>query len=279
MSEWETINGVDLATLRAIRKELHQAVQLVSLVPRYLLPHDPTDGTASLIWNEKNKELESIPVENEEKLEIHAGLSFSKFELYLATKETKICSLPLEGKSTQDGLKWLKDELEKIALPANKIAFDLPYEIENYDYSKSLKTDKSALMEFSRLYQNTNQMLLTLVTEWEKAYDIRCWPHHFDLATLITVETDENDEILKSIGVGLSPGDEGIDEPYLYVNVWPNVDSSILSKHPLPAGNWNKDDWAGAVLTYSQLLNQQDQQQSLSTFMETAIQSILSELK
>jgi hypothetical protein len=51
-----------------------------------------------------------------------------------------------------------------------------------------------------------------------EASEVRCWPHHFDLGSLIVVETSADGELTKSIGIGLSPGDEAHAEPYFYVS-------------------------------------------------------------
>src|SRR5207245_11690866 len=45
------------------------------------------------------------------------------------------------------------------------------------------------------------------------ASPVRCWPHHFDLATLTTLPA-RNADATGYVGAGLSPGDEYYDEPY-----------------------------------------------------------------
>ncbi|MFT7614083.1 MAG: hypothetical protein ACI9J3_003065, partial [Parvicellaceae bacterium] len=254
MSNWKNVTGLDLAILRENRKALHQAVQLVGAFPRNMLPHDPTDGTASLVWNSSIKSLESLPFVNDDGA-FKVGLSFTVFELYIELEGDQKSACCLSGMSVNEGLVWLKQNLAELGIKADHISLDLPYEIENYDYSEALVVDKQALQEYADLYQNTQNSLRIVLTNWKEAFDIRCWPHHFDLATLIPLKTDSEGEILKSIGVGLSPGDEGVEEPYVYVNIWPEVDLNILEKHSLPIGQWNKAGWSGAVLTYAQMLD------------------------
>lgn len=273
MSKWNKIVGVDLTQINSTRKALHQAVQLVGATPRNVLTHDPTDTSASLEWSDTIKGLQSIPISKSGDPDLRVGLSFDDFSLNIEKGDQLIASLQLEGKSTEEGLTWIKSTLKDIGVDSGKINLELPYEIEDYDYSQTLNADCKALIEFTKLYSNTSILLSSITKQWEKAYDIRCWPHHFDLATLIPVETDDKGEILKSIGVGLSPGDEGINEPYLYVNVWPNVDG--LEKHQLPAGHWNKEGWSGAVLTYSELLTDNEQEKSFKGFAQAAIECIL----
>ena len=50
---------------------------------------------------------------------------------------------------------------------------------------------------------------------------VRCWPHHFDLDTLIYFDRKEP---VRTMGVGFSPGDEYYDEPYFYVSIYPAPD-------------------------------------------------------
>ena len=270
MNNWKNITGIDLEVLKQNRKVLHKAVQIVGAFPRNMLPHDPTDATASLIWNSNNQALESIPFLDKNR-SIKVGLLFESFELYVDLDGNILTAFGLNGKSVSEGVAWLKRELAKLSIEAGHLNLKLPYEIENYDYSRSLKVDNDAVLEYKKLYQHTQQILAHLVTNWKDAYDIRCWPHHFDLATLIPLETDADGELLKSIGIGLSPGDEGVEEPYVYVNIWPNVSLGALEKHNLSIGHWNKEGWSGAVLTYSQMLTLENQEEGYQLFIETVI--------
>lgn len=91
------------------------------------------------------------------------------------------------------------------------------------------------------------------VERWTEAYEVRCWPHHFDLATLIPLATNEKGELTKSMGVGLSPGDDSLIEPYFYINKWPNMREEELRNSNLKNGYWNTSGWTGAVLTFQEL--------------------------
>ncbi|MEQ9300849.1 MAG: DUF5996 family protein [Cyclobacteriaceae bacterium] len=277
MNKWKRIKGVDREVLRDTRKTLHQTVQIVSAFPRHLLPHDPTDGTASLEWNPEDKALQSIPVPNSHDLEMRSGLSFKDFLLTIKYADMSCDKFHILGKSVNAGMDWLKRELKKMAFASESLTLDLPYEIESYDNAASLMVNKRACKEYARLYGNTFQALSELVDNFPEAHDIRCWPHHFDLATLIPVGTDDKGEITKSIGVGLSPGDEGVEEPYLYVNVWPDIELEVLQQHVLPAGRWNTEGWSGAVLTYTELLNSSDQADIFTQFIEMAVAALQKE--
>lgn len=247
----EHIADVGIETLRATRISLHQAVQAVSTLPRNLLSYDPTDGTASLEWNTSMHGLQSIAISSPEKQMLRTLLMFDSFELCITIDDVIVKSLSLAGQSTYQAMTWLKGELRMLRLPSDKIKLSLPYQIESYDYEKPLNVDAYALLVYKELYNTAYKILQSVVKDWEDAYDIRCWPHHFDLATLIPVESDDKGEILKSIGLGLSPGDNDIQEPYLYINVWPIIHYDSLNRYILDNGYWNKGGWSGAVLRYS----------------------------
>lgn len=276
MSSWTNIEKIPSQTLTNNRKSIHQAVQLVSAFARNILEPDPTDGRSSLIWNNDFHGLVSVPLETGTAISI--GISFTAFELLILENGKASKKFSLEGSSVNKGLEWLKTELKSIDIASEKINLTLPYEIEDYDYDSELLVDSSALEAFAALYGNTANILDGIVKKWSKAFDIRCWPHHFDIATLIPIEEDNKGEMTKSIGVGLSPGDDQINEPYIYVNVWPQIDFELLSSSKLSAGNWNKEGWSGSVLNYSDFING-DQQKIQEQFISEAFEAILNALK
>jgi hypothetical protein len=72
---------------------------------------------------------------------------------------------------------------------------------------------------------------------------VQLWPEHFDAAFDCLSEE-------RRATFGASPGDEGYPDPYLYV-VSPQVE-----RRPGPL--WNAEAFAGAVLTYKELLDASD---------------------
>ncbi len=82
----------------------------------------------------------------------------------------------------------------------------------------------------------------------------RLWPHHLDLAVLVDAASEPGMPADASVGVGLSPGDEGRDAPYLYVTPWPHPEPRGLPGLPA-GGRWNTDGWVGAVLEADAVLD------------------------
>ncbi|MFN2323723.1 MAG: hypothetical protein ABR510_12285 [Trueperaceae bacterium] len=99
----------------------------------------------------------------------------------------------------------------------------------------------------------------------------RVWPHHFDVAVLDALDPDGVDpEEARSVGVGMTPGDGGVPEPYYYVTPWPYPAAPALPL--LPAGRWTTDGWVGALLPASAFtdLAGDDQAARVRAFLEAA---------
>jgi hypothetical protein len=104
-----------------------------------------------------------------------------------------------------------------------------------------------ALDELSRWLSAAYQVVSAVAEDRDDASAPRVWPHHFDLATLITLAG--SGENARTVGVGLSPGDGSHPQPYFYVTPWPYPEGGA----DLPAlpggGQWHTEGWTGAVLT------------------------------
>lgn len=73
------------------------------------------------------------------------------------------------------------------------------------------------------------------------------WPGHFDPA----IEVGDEDH---RASYGASPGDDGIDEPYLYVSIWYPDKIGVDASDPV----WNAPSFTGAILKYSDLPSDAD---------------------
>ena len=134
--------------------------------------------------------------------------------------------------------------------------------------------DPAALAELARWYGNAALALQEVREGHAGAGAVRVWPHHFDIATLIALDTDADPERARSIGVGMTPGDASYPQPYYYVLPWPTPASDEL---PLleGGGRWQREGWVGAVLTGEDLVGigatAGDQQHQTRAFLASAV--------
>ncbi|MEO0554040.1 MAG: hypothetical protein AAF149_12605 [Bacteroidota bacterium] len=232
----------NLNLIRNAREELHRTVQLISYFPRNLIDHDPTDASASLMWNDGIQGFETQSING-----VKVGLNLLEQSL-LIMREGKISmSITTIEKSFDQVFEELRVALEIEGFDSSRLVKDSPYELPErvVKLGRPFNTiDASALVELYSLAQN---VLTEIFSGLPQASEVRCWPHHFDLATLVTIVPHEDRKQMKSIGFGFSPGDNGYDEPYFYLTPWPYPPKDQLYETKPPA-IWNTEGWTGGVL-------------------------------
>ncbi len=237
---WEELSLPPSATLIDARLQLHHALQpLAAFAGRCLTPK-PDDSHRSLSWDPAVRALITEAAESGLRFE----LSFEDLELR-ARNGAKLSQHKLAGATLAELYSWAGDlALDAGTDPLSPPEYDLPdHEILRGSFS----ADALACAELGWWMQNADALIRGAVEQrpWP-ASEVRCWPHHFDLAVLFTVDRDAkgND---RTIGVGLSPGDDMHTLPYLYVAPWPRDHEA--HRPEVSIGAWLSDGWLGVTLT------------------------------
>jgi hypothetical protein len=111
-----------------------------------------------------------------------------------------------------------------------------------------------SLVELGRWFVDADALLRGVAAGWSGAAPVRVWPHHFDIGSVLPLGPPGG-ENAPQIGVGLSPGDEEIAEPYLYVTPWPPPPAGESWPDLPGGGRWHREGWTGAVLTGSEVVD------------------------
>ncbi len=201
------------------RLQLHWAAQIPAGVGRTLIAQRPDDSNTAFCWSAERGALMQEPVRG-----IQAGIRLRDLVLLANDDE-----LPLRGLTLDDGFAFLES---RFGAALNRPNVDLPD--HPVAHRAKFDADPRDLATLAGYYAEAAPIL-----ERCKGSEVRCWPHHFDIATLHDLGGG------KSIGIGLAPGDEGIREPYWYVNLWPYPEPSRLPA--LRFGEWHTAGWTGAV--------------------------------
>ena len=98
--------------------------------------------------------------------------------------------------------------------------------------------------------------------------ELRVWPHHLDLGFWTPGDVDG-----RSIGGGLSPGDETHDQPYLYVNPYPVPEGGSAPLIPAP-GKWQTEGFTGAVALGEDLVSLSDRKEGMLTFLVGSFEAV-----
>lgn len=252
---------LDPTALVDARRQLHWAAQLVSGVGFTHLEKRDDDSHPNLGWDPDADALAGHAVG-----EFRAAITPADLTLHLIDSHASpLASFPLGGQSLEDGREWMAGALAEQGLPAH---LDLPgYELPGHEVANgaAFDADPDLLAELGRWFASAHHALERVRATHPGASTVRCWPHHFDIATLIPVEGEG-----RSVGVGMTPGDHGYPEPYWYVTPWPYPDAPDLPD--LPHGHWHTEGWVGAILTGTETVAGADAQESrVAEFLDAAM--------
>ncbi|NNL85431.1 MAG: hypothetical protein HKP27_07250, partial [Myxococcales bacterium] len=217
-----------------------------------LLPAEPDDSHPNLGWDAARGALVGHPV-----VGVQGALVFDAPGLEVIDAEgASLAQRALEDASFEEALGWLAAMLSRLGIDLPEKGLAPPgYRLPAHGVAKGgrFRFVNAACEELSRWFANASISLDALASDAPGATPLRCWPHHFDLAFLSVRERDDAGAPSKSIGCGLSPGDELVPEPYFYVSPWPYPSPDSLAG--LPLGFWHTGDFTAAMFTATELLN------------------------
>jgi hypothetical protein len=258
MSSWKTLGNVDAQHLVNARLQLHWAALLAAVVGKRLLPPQPDFSEQSFEWIERaggvgtltQGEVAGTPP-------FRPGLRLADLTLLVSDGEgASLGELALSGQTVAGAHAWLAAEVDTLLgepldppLESPGISNEMPAHPVGTGRRFTL-ADAAPFVEVARWFANADSLLREIAAGESGASPVRCWPHHFDLATLITLDRGTTPESARTVGAGLSPGDGGRAVPYFYVTPWPYPKSPQASDLPKLAGGgtWNTEGWMGAVL-------------------------------
>ncbi len=247
-------------TLSPARVMAHSAVQLLYRAAVANLDKRPGDDHSNLGWDAALGGFKTHPLGPKG---VQVGLSLAPLCLHVAGQ-----SRPLAGQSPTEALHWLDSLLEQHGLAAAghvTVTYDLPTEVDAVGRFSDVDGATGLAAWFDLADRALGALAGTLQDLSPGASPVRCWPHHFDIATYVGLEPGGAEEA-RGIGVGLSPGDESYDQPYFYVNPWPHPDAVALPEAVAP-GHWHVAGFVGSVATSAEILTESDIDQGVARFL------------
>jgi hypothetical protein len=281
-ADWVLLHGIEQRRLSEARLQAHYALQWLARTARAYVSPQPGDGHTNLGWDGGLGGFVTHPLQD------GARLSLRLMDLTLAWHGAEIGSrplvFPLDGCTDTRVRHWFGEHLASRGLDAQALDAPAPYEMPTHaialsaPYGAAGLTD--ALAELAAWFNNAARSLGIIHDQMQRrewaASPVRCWPHHFDIATLITLPARAT-ETTASIGAGLSPGDEYYEEPYFYVSVYPEPDPRMLPTLPM-LGHWHERDFIAAVATTPRILNAKNQKVETDDFLRAAISAAITVL-
>lgn len=257
------------AQLTDARLQCHHAAQIIASLGISLLPAQGDDSHTNLGWEPELGALTTHPVPGTARF--RGGLAIAELELLLVGDGIGN-RIPLAGKTIAEAWQWLLNEVRKAGGDVKRMTHVKHYTIPSHPVALGAPFQRHPAVAFSELsafYGLADRVLGRLVAKTPGASAVRCWPHHFDIATLITLPSGGN--TARTVGVGLSPGDDFYGESYFYVTPHPYPRADRLGK--LPSGHWHSTGWTGAVLPGTEMLSNVDPERAASEFIDGAVEA------
>jgi len=272
---WRNLRGVDPRALSEARLQAHYAAQWLARAARAYIPPQRDGSHTNLSWSEPLNGLETHRLRDGSRL----GLNIADLSLVLsgASEGAKPIVCALAGRSDAQVRLWLGEQMSLKRLAAKDLDGPAPYPMPPHPLATGASYAGAelgdALKELADWYGNADRALLAsraqIVAAGLNAPPPRCWPHHFDLATMASFLAGTGDETA-FVGAGFSPGDNYYDEPYFYVSMYPAPKVARLP--PLPAvGHWHSREFTAAVATAAKINAASDPAAAVAEFLKTAV--------
>jgi hypothetical protein len=265
---WKPVRPDFAQKLGDSRRQLHYAAQFATAAGISYLPPRPDDSHTNLEWLADFRGLFSRDIPAARPFRV--GVQPSSLSLLIvSTTGDQVAERDLDARTIDDTTRWVRKEIESLGADSSLYTLRRHYEIPPHAVAKGKafsSSDRESFAELATWFANGFAVLNDLTRETPGSSEVRCWPHHFDIGSLITSRAG------RAIGVGLEPGDDFYDEPYFYVNMTPPPEPQRLRSRKLAgSGTWHKTGWIGAVLPGSRLGPATSQGSQVAQFLHSAI--------
>lgn len=273
MTGWRALEKIPADEMSEARLQAHFAAQWLAKAARAYIPAQDDDSHTALSWDSAQDAFFTGTLGEGA---VQLGLKIAALELLILAEGAERERFALDGASDAQVKYWLGGQVSRAGFDADELEISPPWEMPAHAIADggayAAQNNAAALKNLTNWYANAQSVLLDLAGRHSDRHPgpspVRCWPHHFDLATLIVL-SDGDREDAQSVGVGFSPGDGSYDEPYFYVSPWPYPDSDKLPSLP-SGGHWHTDGFTAAVAPASGILEVRDPQGTVHNFVTGA---------
>lgn len=270
--DWSKMGRTSPRALVDARKLAHHAVQWPSRAARANLKAVPDDSHSSLTWDAAHASLLCRPLPAKGG-EVRVGLRVGRLELIFTRGANVLDAFQFDGKTDAAAGAWADAKLLGLGLRPASSAL-LPYALPAHPLAAGAPHDLSMLGrelgELSRWFSGSAEILEEFRAKLGGLHPgpVRCWPHHFDIATLVSFVEGKD---APSMSVGVSLGDEYYPQPYAYVSPSARFEAAELPEPP-PPGHWHTEGFFGVVATGDDILAMKDRGRGLLAFIVKAFE-------
>jgi len=264
------IDKTSPAAMREARVQLHHAAQIAAAAGHTLLPHLDDHSNRNLRWMRRVGCFVGPEIDG-----LRSGIRVGDLAWVVVKDQSVFDSRVARGYTREQGLSWLAYTWEQAG--GARVAFEGPgYDIPDHaigldgSFGGSELTDPS-LYALSAWYVEAVSQLSAIAEQFGGS-EVRLWPHHLDVATVIPVSGSGEDA--HSVGVSFTPGDAAISNPYYSVSPWPYPNPIDLPE--ISDGYWHTDGFTAAILRGEHEAPDPDRTRS---FLRAAVQTCIERIR
>lgn len=281
-TQWRRIEPKGSPVLAEARLQAHYAVQWLARAARAYAPTEPDDAHTNLGWDDNFDGFMTHPLSNGVRLA--ASLPGPTLALMNANATKPSQMYLLRGRPDSQARAWLGQQVRALGFDPAALDAPSPWEMPPHPIANGADYRAEGLDEgliaLAAWFANANRSLGRIQQDYAArgllVSPVRCWPHHFDIATLISLDKGGRGHA-RSVNVGLSPGDRSYNEPYYYVSPWPYPDAGRLPVLP-PLGHWHTGGFTAAIVPASRIVASKDAQTETEAFLYVAVEALIGAL-
>ncbi len=235
--------GIYAISNQKIETEVHKIIQYLAAAGNSFLPRKQDDSHTNLQSLTSCGCLTTRPLNKNGDV---LAFSYSSFTLEWWIYQGDKIKLSLDGTTHHDIVKWITERTKANGITKpykTQMHYELPYNQVDEYYTFHLE-NKPRLNEIMHYRILAHLALEDTLQELKPHTEIRVWPHHFDIASLYTINKSKK----HIIGLGMSIPDSTNNGFYLYVKGYAGeqvIDVSGVSD--LHYGNWDTT-FNGAIM-------------------------------
>jgi hypothetical protein len=217
-SDWQALNPSIARDLKDARLQLHYAAQFATAMGISYLTPRPDDSHTNLGWDPKHEALRSREVRA---LSHAVRVAVRPLDLTLIVLVDGAIGqrIPFHGSTIGQVETALRASLAAAGLDGRRLTLRRHYDLPKHPVAAGAAFDSTRAADFAELagwYGNAAALLGELRTRIDGS-EVRCWPHHFDIATLASIGPG------RTSGAGMLPRRRDVPGAYFYVNAYPRT--------------------------------------------------------
>lgn len=228
-------------------RQAHFAAQAAAELGKGWAEAKDDDSHSSMFWRSSHWWRGLIGHDTVGETAFRSSLHFDDLVLRIEREEHEVVAeLALSGRTLDEAIAWIRAEAERLIGPPLQEAQPAP-DLPDHRLGSGGKFKRVRQLDsLAELYDISTLEVCShfLRTRFPLFPYPLCWPHHFDLASLLVVARDEDGTMTRTIGMGVTPPDSVDEEGYWYVSPWTKHPVDNVELRDLLYGRWHQREGA-----------------------------------